>query len=208
MSPTRPCALALTAALALASISAPAFARDEASPVPAPDPSPAPTAGGEATPASATAADLLASVPAEIEGLALSSSAFEAAEVLAGIDSDALLAEMAAIAAAHDSELDRFAIAGGGAVGDDAFISIIGGHLPGVPAEALQEAFVHIVLGPTDPELTTAETVAGQAVTVIRAGDEAGAADTAYVLPAGEVAWLVIGDETSLVAAIEALAVE
>ena len=38
-------------------------------------------------------------------------------------------------------------------------------------AEALQEAFISIVLGPTDPELRTSETVAGHEVSVIRAGE-------------------------------------
>ena len=147
-------------------------------------------------------------MPAELAGLALVSSTFEAAEVLEGVESGALLLELADLAREYETELDRLAIAGGGAVGEASFISVIGARLPGVPAEALQASFVSLVLGPTDPALTAADTVAGQDVTVVRANAEAGPEDTAYLLPMGEVVWLVIGDAGSLEAAIGALTAE
>ena len=45
-------------------------------------------------------------------------------------------------------------------------------------------------------------------IPIIRAAAGSGPADTAYLLPMDEVVWLVIADEASLVAAIEALAAE
>ena len=202
MDRTRRRALALAAALALTSLPLPAIAQEAESPAP----SVSPVSEDTSTPSAATASALVALVPLEIEGMTLMTSTFEAADVLAGVESDALLLDMADLALAHDTELNRFAVAGGGAVDGEAFISIIGGHLPGAPAEALQEAFISIVLGPTDPELRTSETVAGHEVSVIRANADAGPADTAYLLAAGEVIWLVIADDASLQAALEALA--
>jgi len=190
----------------LTTIAVPAFGQDAESPAPAP--SEVPAAEASMTPSGVTAAELSALVPGEIAGMAVTGSTFEAATVLAAVESDALLQAMADLALANDTELARFAIAGGGAVEGEAFVSVIGGWLPGVPADQLQESFVSIVLGPTDPELTALGTVAGREVTVIRAGANASAADTAYLLPVGEVVWLVIADEASLEAAIEAIAGE
>lgn len=206
MLPIRTRALILTTALALTSLSVPVFAQEAESP--APEPSASPLAGATLTPSGVTAAELSALLPEEIAGLAVSGSSFEAASILGAVDSDAVLQDMADLALAFDTELDRFAIAGGGAVDGEAFVSVIGGRLPGVPAAELQEAFVSIVLGPTDPELTGPGTVAGQEVMVIRAGADAGPTDTAYLIPVGEVVWLVIADEDTLPAAIEAVAAE
>lgn len=206
MDRTRTPALALAAALALTSLSIPAFAQEAASPAAAPPE--APLADDTTTPSAVTAADLLASLPGEIEGMPLTTSTFEAANVLAGVESDALLLDMADLALEYDTELNRFGVAGGGGVDGEAFVSIIGAHLPGAPAEALQDAFIRIILGPTDPELQVPGEVAGHEVTVIRASTDAGPADTAYLLPVDEVIWLVIADETSLRTAVEALAGE
>lgn len=212
MLPIRARALLLTTAFALTSLSAPVLAQEAGSPAPEPSGSPAPSesplAEATLTPSGVTAAELSALLPKEIAGLAVSGSSFEAASILSGVESDALLQDMADLALAYETELDRFAIAGGGAVEGDAFVSVIGGWLPGVPAAELQEAFVSIVLGPTDPELTGPGTVAGQEVTVIRADPDAGPADTAYLIPVGEVVWLVIADEDTLPAAIGAVAAE
>ena len=203
---TRNRALALTAALALTSLSVPAFAQEAESP--APEPSGSPATETPTNVSAETGAALAELVPAEIAGIPLETSIFEAAGILANVESDALLLDMADVALEYDSELNQFAIAGGAGIDGESFVSVIGGRLPGVPAEALQESFIGIVLGPVDPELVTTETVAGSEATVIRAAAGSGPADTAYLLPMGEVVWLVIADEASLGAAIEALTAE
>jgi hypothetical protein len=201
---TRTRGLVPITALLLVGSTVPALAQEAETPSPGPAASPA--AESALTPSAETAAALVELVPSEIAGMPLTKSTFEAAQVLADVESDALLLEMADLALAHDTELDRFAVAGGGVVDGEAFVSVIGGHLPGVPAVELQEAFVSIVLGPTDLGLTELGTIAGHDLTIIRADADSGPADTAYLLPVGEVAWLVIADEGSLEAAIEALA--
>ena len=199
-------ALAIAGALMLSSYALPVLAQDAESP--GPGSSEAPVVEATMSPSGETAAGLEASVPSEIGSMVLTTSTFEAADVLANVESDALLLDLADLALAYDTELNRLAVAGGGGVEGEAFVSIIGARMPGVPAEELEEAFVGIVLGPTDPELTAPGTVAGQEVTVIRADADAGPASTAYLLPVGEVAGLVIADEANLEAAIEALAAE
>lgn len=199
-------ALALAAALALAGISAPAFAQEAETP--AAEPTQEPAAAATLSPSAVNAAELLALVPTEVAGVSLALSTFEATDVLAGVESDALLLQLSDLASEYDTELDRFAIAGGGAVGEATFVSVIGARLPGVPAEALQESFIGLVLGPTDPGLTAPGTVGGQDVTVVRANAEAGPENTAYLLSRGEVAWLVIGDAASMAAAIAELSAE
>jgi hypothetical protein len=207
-------ALALAAALALAGISAPAFAQEAETPAaeptgaPVAEPTEEPAAAATLSPSAVNAAELLAQVPTEVAGVSLALSTFEATDVLGGVESDALLLQLSDLASEYDTELDRLAIAGGGAVGEATFVSVIGARLPGVPAGALQESFIGLVLGPTDPELTAPGTVGGQDVTVVRANAEAGPENTAYLLSRGEVAWLVIGDAASLAAAIAELGAE
>jgi hypothetical protein len=198
----RPLAPALLIAGSLAILALPLSAAAQETPSPAPD---APSAAPSLTPSEAAAAGLAAKVPDEIAGMTLLGASFTAADILMGLEMDELTIELAAIAAAHDAPLNEFSIASHGGTDGDAFVTIVAGSIPGVPAAAPQEAFVKVLVGDSDAQLTTTESIAGRDVTVVKTDADADATNTLYVVPHEEVVWVAVADPGSLDAVIEAL---
>lgn len=169
-------------------------------------PSPTPEAAAPSmSPSQATAAALAALLPETIEGMATGGTTLTAGEILAAEESDALVLELAALAEANAAQINRFAIASRGGADDDSFTTFIVGSIPGVPAEELRPAFVRLLVGATDPELTSEQTIEDRLVTVVRATPDAGAEDTLYVVSVGDVVWVVIADDDSLAEALGAI---
>ncbi len=165
-----------------------------------PEPTPAPLTLGQVA-----AAELEAMLPRDVAGLNLEGNTFTADEIIAGFADDSLMIELTSLAVANDAEINQLSIATGGDAAGETFATIIGGHIPGVPAEQAQDAMVRLLLGDTEGSEIASEQVAGRDVMVIRETPDAGADSTVYVVPSDEIVWLVIADEATLEEAITAL---
>jgi hypothetical protein len=165
---------------------------------------PEPTAAPP-TAAELAADDLAALVPAQVGSLELTGNTFTSEEVLGDFADDGLRTDLEALADANGAELELLSVVTGGGAEGDAFITMVGGSIPGVPADQSQDAFVRLLLGSTDGSTVSEETVAGRQVTVVRATPDASADQTVYVVPSGDVVWLLVADAASLEEAITAL---
>jgi cyclophilin family peptidyl-prolyl cis-trans isomerase len=165
-----------------------------------PEPTPPPP-----TAAQIAAANLEALLPRDIAGLDLQGNTFTSEEVLTGLADEELAVELGAIAAEFDAEIDEFSIATGGDDGGDVFVTIVAGSIPGVPGASIQDSMVKLLLGDTTGSEISQETIAERDVTVIRGAPDAGADSIVYVVPSGDVVWLVISDDASVEEAIAAL---
>ena len=165
-----------------------------------PEPSPPPP-----TPADLAAADLAALVPGTIGSLTLSGESFTSEEVFGGFADEQLQSDLTSLAEANGADIGLLSVATGGASEGDSFVTLVGGSIPDVPADQAQDAMVRLLLGDTSSSNVTQETVAGREVSVVRATEDAGPEQTVYIVPSGDVVWLLAADPATLEAAITAL---
>jgi peptidyl-prolyl cis-trans isomerase B (cyclophilin B) len=164
----------------------------------------------EPTPEPPTAAELAASnladmLPREIAGLTLQGNVFPSAQVLGGLAEAELVAELTAIAEENGADIGEISIATGSADNGAQFLTVVGGSIPGVAADAVFDPMVRLLLGQTETAEVTQETVADRAATVIRGSADAGPDSVVYVIPSGDVLWMVLGDDASAREAVASL---
>jgi hypothetical protein len=164
----------------------------------------------EPTPEPPTAAELAASnladlIPDEIAGLTLQGNIFPSDQILGGFAEPELEADLAAIAEANGVDLGEISIATGAGDNGVEFVTVVGGSIPGVAAADARDPMIRLLLGDTETAEVTQETIADRDVTVIRGSEDVGPESVVYVVPSGDVLWMVIGDDDSALEAIAAL---
>jgi cyclophilin family peptidyl-prolyl cis-trans isomerase len=165
-----------------------------------PEPTPEPPTASEIA-----ASELEAMVPRVIAGLDLQGDTFTAEQIFDGFADDELRQELTAIADESGADINELSIATGNGDNGEAFATIVGGSIPGVPAELTQDSMVRLLLGSTEGSDVSEAVVADREVTVITGSPDVAPGSTVYVVPSGDVVWLVIADDDSTEEAIAAL---
>jgi peptidyl-prolyl cis-trans isomerase B (cyclophilin B) len=165
-----------------------------------PEPTPEPPTASEIA-----ASELEAMLPRDIAGLNLQGDTFTADQIIDGFADDELVQELTSIADENGAQIRELSIATGGDDNGEAFVTVIGGSIPGVPAALVQDPMLRLLLGDTEGSDVSQEMVADREVTVITDSPGAEADSTVYVIPSGDVVWMVVGDEASVEEAIAAL---
>ena len=153
------------------------------------------------TEAELAAEALLATVPAELAGIALSDRSSVASDVIVAEAPAEALADLEAVATAHGTDLGAFSIAQATGSDGDRFANVLAASIEGVPAEEALEPLARLVLGAGEGLVVTDETIAGRAAKRL----EPTPGFVAYAVPTGDVVWFLVADEGSLEEAVAAL---
>jgi cyclophilin family peptidyl-prolyl cis-trans isomerase len=161
-----------------------------------PEPTAAPPTEGELA-----AEALLATVPAEVAGIALEGRGSFSSDVIRQQAPPAILAELETLAQAHGADLGGLSIAQARGENGEAFANVLAVSIGGVPAAEALEPLARLVLGADESLAVTDQTIAGRAAKRL----EPTPGFVAYAVPRGEVVWFLVVDEGSLEEVVAAL---
>jgi peptidyl-prolyl cis-trans isomerase B (cyclophilin B) len=152
------------------------------------------------------AADALAAkIPSEVAGLSLEGTTFTAEQILTGSEEDVAMVQLGSIAEQNGGQLSSLAIATAGDDNGEAFATILASSIAGVPAEAVKEPLIQLILGDQSGAMITEETVAGHNVTLIRPTEDAGDTDSIRVIANGDIVWFIVADADSIEEVVSSL---
>lgn len=165
-----------------------------------PEPTPAPPTAAQ------TAADALAAqLPDEIAGIELFDRVtFTSGQISQQVAADAL-ADLAAVAEAGGTDLERFSIAQATGSEGDSFVTVLAASIEGVPGAGALEPMADFILGLGEESTMTDEQIAGRDVKRIALVPETSPEQVAYAATSGDIVWFFIADEGSLEAVVSSL---
>jgi hypothetical protein len=165
-----------------------------------PEPTPEPPSASEQA-----AAELAALLPESVAGIdLLDRAAFDSTAVLPEAD-PALVAELEALAAERDTDLERLSIARASGATGETFAALVAVSVPGVPAADVQEALSRLIFGVGEELTATPESIAGRDVVRYDFTVEDGPGQIAYGVASDDVAWFLVADEGILEEVVAAL---
>ncbi len=165
-----------------------------------PEPTPAPPTAAQ------IAADALAAqLPAEVAGIELVDRASFSSDQIAQQVPPESLADLAAVADANGTDLERFSIARAAGGGGETFATVLAASIEGVPGADVLEPMASFILGLVEESTITDEQIAGRDVKRIALAPESNPDQVAYAVTSGDIVWFLIADEGSLEGVVSSL---
>lgn len=165
-----------------------------------PEPTPVPPTAAQ------VAADALAAqLPAEVAGIELVDRAIFSSDQIAQQAPPESLADLAAVAEANGTDLERFAITRAAGGGGETFATVLAASIEGVPGATVLEPMASFILGLVEESTITDEQIAGRDVKRISLAPESSPDQVAYAVASGDIVWFLIADEGSLEEVVSSL---